>query len=99
MVVGARQAAGPQAADLLGFSHWHKHLQGLQRMVPKRGKYPVSQRQQCGGKDLVNVRGQSGQTGGRPQKEEKKGTKIATGYNRGLLQGLKVVHLPQGLRP
>lgn len=42
-----------------------KHLQGLQRMVPKRGNEAVSQRQLCEGKGLVDVRGQ---TVGGPQK-------------------------------
>lgn len=69
MVVGVRQAAGLQAADLLGLSHWHKHLQGLQRMVPKREKISSeSAAAVLGGKGLGSVRSQSGQTGGRLQK-------------------------------
>lgn len=40
MAVGARQAAGlsvsQPAADLLGFSAHHNHLEGSHSMVPKR---------------------------------------------------------------
>lgn len=62
MVVGARRAADLNTwhtADLLGFSHQLTHLEGLQRISPRRGKYSVSERQLGEGKCLVEIRGQS----------------------------------------
>lgn len=54
--------AGPsvsQTADLLGFSNWHSHPWGSQRMIENEKR--SSAQQLCGGRCLVDVKGQNGE--------------------------------------
>ncbi len=84
MVVGARRAglSISKTADLLGFSH--TTISRVYRELSEKNKIS-SERQSCGWKCLVDVRGQRRM--GRLVRDDRKATvtKITTRYNQGML--------------